>query len=159
MPSWDQFGKGHNLEMFLNLEMWCLNAWMLECKTHSKFGCKVFLPKNHCGAVMKLSQTNQFQWKISWKLLMNRPPNWIDTSAPSNFFKLFWAYLIHIFDASSSDISLNFDLKITILWYQVSNLGHLGADLSILRCKKTLHGGQVVVANLGAVPNLWDILH
>jgi hypothetical protein len=38
-----------------------------------------------------------------------RPLNCIDTSAPSNFFKPFWVHLIHIFDALSSDFSLNFD--------------------------------------------------
>jgi hypothetical protein len=72
--------------------------------------------------------------------MQRRPLNCIDTSALSNFFKLFWAHLIHIlgapdeihilgapdeihilgapdpyFDASSLDFSQHFDLKITIL--------------------------------------------
>jgi hypothetical protein len=54
-----------------------------------------------------------------------RPLNCIDTSTPSNCFKLFW---VHIFYASSSDFSLNFDLNFMIS--------------GILRCKKNHFRGS-----------------
>jgi hypothetical protein len=75
-------------------------------------------------------------------LYTDRPLNCIDTSASSNIFKLFWAHLIHIFDASSSDFSLNFDLKITIYDYRYQ-FRAFGSRFEHFKVQKKLQGGHL----------------